>query len=85
MNFTNFRLYWDCSGSGSSSDLRLTPGDIVDRSGVYQVQHPDGRSESVVFVRGQKFPACACCGESVRYLLMRAAPYIYEDQDFQDD
>ncbi|HEU5453798.1 MAG TPA: hypothetical protein VFU76_17500 [Terriglobales bacterium] len=77
----NFRFSWECSGGGGFEPLHEC-GDIVERSGLYEVLHGDQRSESVVLVHGQKFPACACCAHAVRYRLLRAAPYIFEDEDF---
>ena len=80
----NFRFTWECSGTGGIDPL-YECGEIVELSGLYQVRHADDRRESVVLVRGQHFPACTCCSGAVRYRLVRAAPYIFEDDDFQED
>lgn len=79
-----FRFYWECSGTGPA-DAFFRAGDIVERSGLYRVLHGDERSETLVLVQGQQFSSCACCRDGVRYQLLRAAPYIFEDEDFSED
>ncbi len=57
-------------------------GDLVTQSGIYAICHVDGTRQAVVFVSGNRFPECDCCGEDVRYRLLRSAPYIFDDEDF---
>lgn len=80
----NFRISWECSGSGEPGPLHEC-GDIVESSGLYEARHADDRRETVVLIRGQKFPACNCCAGTVRYRLLRGAPYIFDDEDFQEE
>ncbi len=63
-------------------DCPFEPGDVVQDSGIYAICHSDGKRHTVVFLRGSQFPDCDCCGSDVRYRLVRAAPYIFEDTDF---
>lgn len=79
-----FRYSWECSGS-RQVDSWFQAGDLVEQSGMYRVVHGDDRSETIVLLQGQRFAACACCGEQVRYQLVRAAPYIFEDEDFREE
>ena len=79
-----FRYHWECSGSGRVGPF-FHAGDLVERSGLYRVLHGDERTETAVLLQGQPFTACDCCGEQVRYQLLRAAPYIFEDEDFCED
>ena len=55
----------------------------VPESGIYQIVHEDGGKDTVVFLRGSFFPECGDCGKKVRYLILRAAPYIFDDEDFK--
>jgi hypothetical protein len=61
------------------------PGDTVRQSGIYEVVHDRDHRESheVVLISGDKFPACETCREQVRFKLVRAATYIFYDQDFE--
>jgi hypothetical protein len=59
------------------------PGEEVILSGIYECKHADGERETLTLVRGSRFPACEQCGSEVTYRLTHAAPYIYEDPDFE--
>ena len=59
------------------------PDEIIPKSGIYAICHSDGSQGSCVFVAGEKFPACSCCERQVRYRLVRAVPYLFEDDDFR--
>lgn len=60
------------------------PGDEVPESGVYQVLHYRHRLyHEVVICRGGQFPSCAECGNNLRYRVVRTAPPIEEDRNFQ--
>ncbi len=61
------------------------PGESVIRSGIYAVCHTDGSRGSNVFLEGERFPPCSCCGLEVRYELVRSAPYLFNDPDFSPD
>ena len=63
------------------------PGDTVRQSGIYEVVH-DGEhraAHDVVMIAGDQFPNCETCDQSVRFRLMRTAPYIFQDQDFEEE
>ena len=56
----------------------------VPESGIYGALH--GGSEppnDIMLVKGDLFPECRQCGQHVRYRLIRGAPYIFEDKDFE--
>jgi hypothetical protein len=38
----------------------------------------------VIILRGQSFPVCSECGSNVRFRLVKAAPYIELDRNFQN-
>lgn len=63
------------------------PGDSVRQSGIYEVIH-DGEhraAHEVVMISGDSFPNCETCDQNVRFRLVRTAPYIFQDQDFEED
>jgi hypothetical protein len=37
----------------------------------------------VVMISGDHFPTCKTCRDRVRFKLVRAATYIFDDQDFE--
>ena len=61
------------------------PGDRVPSSGIYAVLHSESHRgpHEVVMVGRDKFPKCEICGGEVNYRLVRSAPYVFEDQDFE--
>lgn len=61
------------------------PGEPVPQSGIFDVLHDaeHRQSHEVVMIRGEAFPPCEVCAERVRYRLVRSAPYILHDEDFQ--
>jgi len=67
------------------SDCLITPGEIVTRSGIYEICHADEPRVTVLLTVHTIFPFCRRCGELVRYRLVHAAPHISEDADFQED
>jgi len=72
------------SGGGEERSKRtFAPDEEVPESGIYQVLHESGEKDSIVFLRGSTFPACEDCGEKVRYIALRTAPYIFDDEDFR--
>ena len=72
------------SGSGEERSRRIfAPDEEVPESGIYQMTHEGGEKDTAVFLRGNLFPACPDCGPKVRYSMVRAAPYIFDDEDFE--
>lgn len=62
-------------------------GDVVRQSGIYEVVHDRSHRETheVVMISGEHFPDCETCGEKVRFGLIRTAPYIFQDEDFEEE
>ncbi len=76
-----------------ASDPRRTPhgeiftaGSAVRESGIYEVLHDDNHrtSHEVVMIADDLFPTCDTCDNRVRYRVLRTAPYIFSDEDFED-
>ncbi|MGB8887040.1 MAG: hypothetical protein WCC87_09980 [Candidatus Korobacteraceae bacterium] len=66
------------------SDDVFLPADPIPESGVYQVLHYRHRLyHEVTILRGESFPLCSECGSNVRFRLVRAAPCIELDRNFQ--
>jgi hypothetical protein len=63
------------------------PGDPVKQSGIYEVVHDleHRAAHDVVMIAGDQFPNCETCDQNVRFRLVRTAPYIFQDQDFEED
>jgi hypothetical protein len=61
-------------------------GDPVAQSGIYEVIHASAhrKAHEVVMIRGDAFPACDTCKRDVRFKLVRTAPYIFQDEDFEE-
>ncbi len=72
-------------GPRRSQNRTHRPGDTVRQSGIYEVLHDREHREchEVVLISGDKFPPCETCREQVRFKLVRAATYIFYDQDFE--
>ena len=62
-------------------------GENVKQSGIYEVIHDrDHRvAHDVVMLSGDVFPLCETCDERVRFRLVRTAPYIFQDADFEEE
>ncbi len=74
--------------SGGRPDRRrYRPGDTIRQSGIYEVVHDreHRKVHEAVMISGEKFPDCESCKEKVRFRLVRTAPYIFQDEDFEDD
>jgi hypothetical protein len=86
-----FRLQSDVKnsghGSGPPSSRSHRAGDTVRQSGIYEVIHDRGHRDAheVVMISGERFPDCETCKEKVRFRLVRTAPYIFQDEDFEED
>jgi len=65
---------------------QMRPGDPVRESGIYEVIHGrDHRhAHEVVMLKGTEFPLCDTCSHDVRFRLVRTAPYIFQDGDFEE-
>ena len=42
-------------------------------------------AHEVVMIAGDAFPNCETCDQKVRFRLVRTAPYIFQDQDFEEE
>ncbi len=62
-------------------------GEIVRETGIYEVIHDRAHrsAHEVVMLNGDSFPACDTCREQVRFRLVRTAPYIFQDEDFEEN
>jgi hypothetical protein len=74
-------------GGNRPSSRRYRAGDTVRQSGIYEVVHDRSHREAheVVMISGEHFPDCETCKEKVRFRLVRTAPYIFQDEDFEED
>ena len=70
-----------------SDDRKYRAGDSVRQSGIYEVVHDRDHREvhEVVMISGEHFPDCETCKDKVRFRLVRTAPYIFQDEDFEDE
>jgi hypothetical protein len=70
-----------------SNDRKYRAGDTVRQSGIYEVLHDREHREAheVVMISGEHFPDCETCKDKVRFRLVRTAPYIFQDEDFEED
>jgi hypothetical protein len=64
---------------------RFKPGDPVKETGVYEVVHDRAHRapHEAVMLANDLFPQCDTCTEKVRFRLVRPAPYIFDDDDFE--
>ena len=67
------------------TDCFLTPGELVQQSGIYEICHQDEPRANMILMRNTIFPYCRRCGERVRYKVLELIPHISEDPDFQED
>lgn len=60
-------------------------GDSVPQTGIYEVVHAHGHRapHEVVLHAADAFPDCEVCGVGVRFRVIRTAPYIFDDEDFE--
>lgn len=74
-------------GGDRRNSRRYRSGDTVRQSGIYEVIHDRNHREAheVVMISGQGFPDCETCKEKVRFRLVRTAPYIFQDEDFEEE
>ena len=60
-------------------------GETVRETGIYEVIHHrvHRSAHEVVMLSGDSFPSCDTCHEQVHFRLVRTAPYIFQDEDFE--
>jgi hypothetical protein len=60
-------------------------GEVVMQSGIYEAIHEGSHRDphDVVMIEGDLFPPCDTCSHRVRFRLVRTAPYIFTDEDFE--
>ena len=57
-------------------------GDRVPVGGIYEVSHTEHRvPHEVTLLKGQKFPPCACCGNHVRFKVIRKVNALNERRE----
>ena len=74
-------------GHSRASGNTFRTGETVKESGIYEVIHDATHraSHDVVMLAGDVFPPCETCEQRVRFQLVRTAPYIFQDDDFEDE
>ena len=72
------------SNTETQSDCPFAPGEVVTRSGLYEICHYREPRTTVILTVNGFFPFCRSCGDKVRYRLLRAVPHISEDSDFKE-
>jgi hypothetical protein len=72
---------------GNLDSKLYRPTETVRLTGIYEVIHDRAHRESheVVMRSGDPFPACETCDLRVRFRLVRTAPYIFDDEDFEGE
>ncbi|HEV3039896.1 MAG TPA: hypothetical protein VHA33_19170 [Candidatus Angelobacter sp.] len=54
---------------------KFQPGQSVPATGIYSVRHRTHRPvHQAILVKGETFPHCIKCGNSVRFQLVKASP-----------
>ena len=74
------------SGEKGRAGQIFSAGETVKETGIYEVVH-EGEHRSpheVVMLSGDAFPPCDTCNARVRFRLIRTAPYIFQDEDFEE-
>jgi len=74
------------SGRPDRSSTTHAAGEVVRETGIYEVIHDQHHrtAHEVVMLNGDSFPSCDTCQERVRFRLIRTAPYIFQDEDFEE-
>jgi hypothetical protein len=69
----------------SSQHETYRAGDVVRQSGIYEAIHEGAHRgpHDVVMIESDLFPPCDTCSDQVRFRLVRSAPYIFTDEDFE--
>jgi hypothetical protein len=92
LSHRKLQIHHSCASRGGSGRHRNTslplfkPGDAVPESGIYEVIHDADHRQAhdAVMIVGNSFPTCETCEDRVRFLIVRTAPYIFQDQDFEE-
>lgn len=60
-------------------------GETIRHSGIYEALHEGAHREAheVVMIASDLFPSCDHCSNQVSFRLVRTAPYIFTDEDFE--
>ena len=63
------------------------PGEPIRLTGIYEILHDrDHRAaHEAVMHAGDFFPDCETCRDRVRFRMVRTAPYIFDDEDFEPE
>lgn len=71
--------------SRQPAELSFHSGDKVPQSGIYAAAHSGAHRNAhcILLLANEAFPGCGSC--RVTFHLLRAAPYIFEDDDFRPD
>jgi hypothetical protein len=74
------------SGRKHRSGPTFSAGETVRETGIYEVIHDKQHrsAHEVVMLSGDSFPPCDTCEVKVRFRLVRTAPYIFQDEDFEE-
>jgi hypothetical protein len=61
-------------------------GETVRETGIYEVLHDRNHRQAheAVMLHDDAFPFCDSCKDRVRFRLVRTAPYIFHDEDFEE-
>ncbi len=75
------------AGHGRTNGGIFRAGEPVQQSGIYEVVHEAQHRDAhdVVMLAGDVFPPCETCNQRVRFQLVRTAPYIFQDEDFEEE
>jgi hypothetical protein len=70
---------------GKENGAAFSAGQPVIETGIYEVLHDKSHrtAHEVVMLSGDSFPICDTCSDRVRFRLIRTAPYIFQDEDFE--
>ncbi|GEM_PF-2450026 len=71
--------------AASSPRETYRAGEIVRQSGIYEAVHEGAHRapHDLVMIGSDLFPPCDTCSDQVRFRLVRSAPYIFTDEDFE--
>ncbi len=72
------------SSLARSFDPLYRPGELAYTSGVYRAVHKGGHREDhdVIVLRGEVFPHCRSCRDTVRFELLEEINHVMHDWDF---
>jgi hypothetical protein len=84
MSFSSPFASGNISNGFPQADCSYEPGTTVPFSGIYERCHNNQPRDFVLLLQDDVFRNCPSCGSAVRYKLVRAAPHISEDTDFEN-